>query len=160
MFRDLEREQEVLTGLAAHRSFGADPDVLNRDLVINGHQVTIVGVAPEGFRGTTLGSRPDVYVSITLRGCALLASVASLAVVLLAVVGVYGLLRARALAARREMALRLALGADRSRIVLFGLRNPFWRLRRMLGERRTESGKAYRRAAERHKARRPEVSDD
>lgn len=39
-------------------------------------------------------------------------------------------------------------------------RNPFWRLRRMLGERRTESGKAYRRAAERHKARRPEVSDD
>ena len=30
--------------------------------------MTIVGVAPHGFDGTTLGTRPDVYVPITMRG--------------------------------------------------------------------------------------------
>ncbi len=129
MFRDLERDQEVLTGLAAHRSFGAnlafegstatgggvlisgsyfptlgvqpaagrllgpndDPaiggnavvvlghdywntrfagqsDVVGKNLVVNGNPLEIIGVAPPGFRGTTLGNRPQVYVPITLRG--------------------------------------------------------------------------------------------
>jgi predicted permease len=48
--------------------FGANPDVLNSTLVVNGHPLTIVGVAPRGFSGTTLGSRPHVFVPITLRG--------------------------------------------------------------------------------------------
>ncbi len=30
--------------------------------------MTIVGVAPRGFTGTTLGSRPQVYVPLTMRG--------------------------------------------------------------------------------------------
>lgn len=41
-----------------------------------------------------------------------------------------------------------------------GTRNPFWRLRRVLGERREESRKAYRRAAERRAARQVEPSDE
>jgi predicted permease len=129
MFRDLEREQTVLTGLAAHRSFGANlahagettngtgmlvsgsyfpvlglapavgrllgPGddravgespvvVLNHEywrrqfgerrsvegetMIVNGQTMTIVGVAPRGFDGTTLGDRPDVYLPITMRG--------------------------------------------------------------------------------------------
>src|SRR5688572_22580008 len=129
MFRDLERETKVLSGLAAHRGFstnlsyqgqtlngdgllvsgsyfptlglapalgrligpgddravgespvvvisydywttrfGADPSVLNKSLVANGHALTIVGVAPAGFHGTTLGSKPEIYVPITMRG--------------------------------------------------------------------------------------------
>ena len=129
MFRDLEREQTVFTGLAAHRSFGAnlatgdrtldgagmlvsgsyfpvlglrpalgrlfvpaddqnpgehpvvvlahrfwenqlgaDPDVLNRPIIVNGRTMTVVGVAPAGFEGTTLGSRPDVFVPLSMRG--------------------------------------------------------------------------------------------
>jgi len=129
MFRDLEREQTVFTGLAAHRvfsanlsfqgqtlagggmlvsgsyfptlgltpalgrlldpgddrvigqsavvvlshdywrrRFGGNPQVLNDTLIVNGQPLTIVGVAPAGFRGTTLGRRPEVFVPITLRG--------------------------------------------------------------------------------------------
>jgi predicted permease len=48
--------------------FGADPNVLNSTLIVNGQPLTIVGVAPRGFSGTTLGSRPQVFVPITLRG--------------------------------------------------------------------------------------------
>jgi predicted permease len=47
---------------------GADPDVLNRTIVVNGQSMTIVGVAPRGFDGTTLGARPQVFVPITMRG--------------------------------------------------------------------------------------------
>lgn len=47
---------------------GGDPGVLNQTLVINGHPMTIVGVAVRGFEGTTLGARPDVFVPITMRG--------------------------------------------------------------------------------------------
>lgn len=30
--------------------------------------MTIVGVTPRGFEGTSLGSRPHVYVPLTMRG--------------------------------------------------------------------------------------------
>jgi predicted permease len=46
---------------------GADPGVLDRTIVVNGHLVTIIGVAPRGFDGTTLGSRPDVFVPLSMR---------------------------------------------------------------------------------------------
>jgi len=48
--------------------FGADPNALNKTLIVNGQPLTIVGVAPRGFDGTTLGASPDVYAPITLRG--------------------------------------------------------------------------------------------
>jgi predicted permease len=47
--------------------FGADPSVLNDTIVVNGQSLTIVGVAPRDFTGTTLGSTPQVFVPITLR---------------------------------------------------------------------------------------------
>jgi predicted permease len=47
--------------------FGADPAVLNRTIIVNGQTLTIVGVAARGFDGTTLGSRPSVFVPVTLR---------------------------------------------------------------------------------------------
>ncbi len=49
------------------RDFGASAEVVGERLVVNGEPLTVVGVAPEDFRGTTLGSHPDVYVPITLR---------------------------------------------------------------------------------------------
>ena len=129
MLRDLEREQTVFTGLAAHRAFGVsiaaegtravsgegvavngayfsvlqlapalgrligpedeprvneghvvvlaydywqnhfggDKDVLGKVLTINGQSMTVVGVAPEGFSGASLGSRPQVFVPLTMR---------------------------------------------------------------------------------------------
>jgi predicted permease len=129
MFRDLENAQTPFTGLAAHRSFGANlsyrrqtlsgdgmfvsgsyfqvlglrpalgrligpaddkapgespvvvlshaywrtrfdasPTVINDTIIVNGHSMTIVGVAPPGFDGTTLGTKPQLYAPITMRG--------------------------------------------------------------------------------------------
>jgi predicted permease len=47
--------------------FGERRDVLNQTLIVNGQPMTIVGVAPRGFEGTTLGSLPQVFVPITMR---------------------------------------------------------------------------------------------
>jgi predicted permease len=47
---------------------GADPNVLNSTIFVNGHPLTVVGVAPKGFDGTTLGSRARVFVPLTMRG--------------------------------------------------------------------------------------------
>jgi hypothetical protein len=38
--------------------FGLNPAVLNDSLIVNGQSLTVVGVAPRGFTGTTLGSDP------------------------------------------------------------------------------------------------------
>ncbi len=128
MFRDLEREQKTLAGIAGHRLFGVSltvgdepttgmgswvtggyfptlgikpalgrllgpadnepgadnmvavishafwrerfgesPDALGKVLRINGRSFTVVGVAPEGFEGTTLGARPLLYVPVQSR---------------------------------------------------------------------------------------------
>ncbi len=48
--------------------FEASPAVLNETLIVNGQSMTIVGVAPAGFEGTTLGAIPQVYVPITMNG--------------------------------------------------------------------------------------------
>ena len=47
---------------------GSDPGAVGGIIVVNGTPLTIVGVAPRGFRGTTLGVQPRVYVPITMRG--------------------------------------------------------------------------------------------
>lgn len=128
MFRDLEKASTGLSGLAAHRLFGAniafgdqtmntqaelvsgsyfpalqlrpavgrlfgpsddqtiggdnlavlsyaywqahlggDRGVIGKPIVINGQTMTIVGVAPAGFDGTTLGAQPAAWVPITMR---------------------------------------------------------------------------------------------
>jgi len=46
---------------------GGDPSVINQPIVVNGQSLTIIGVAPRGFEGTTLGNRPTVYVPITMK---------------------------------------------------------------------------------------------
>ena len=47
--------------------FELNPNVLNQTLVVNGQAMTIVGVTPRGFQGTTLGEEPDIFVPITMR---------------------------------------------------------------------------------------------
>src|SRR5947207_14090659 len=46
---------------------GGDRSVLNTTMIANGQQLTVIGVAPAGFEGTTLGSRPDLFVPMTMR---------------------------------------------------------------------------------------------
>ncbi|MGE5101533.1 MAG: ABC transporter permease [Deltaproteobacteria bacterium] len=49
-------------------TLGANPAVLGKQITVNGQSLTIVGVAPRGFSGTTLGVRPDVFVPISMAG--------------------------------------------------------------------------------------------
>ena len=46
----------------------ADPSVLGQAIMVGGVSMTIVGVGPAGFEGTTLGSRPKVFIPLTMRG--------------------------------------------------------------------------------------------
>ncbi len=46
---------------------GGDPGVIGKPIVVNGATMTIVGVAPDGFTGTTLGAQPSVFVPISMR---------------------------------------------------------------------------------------------
>jgi predicted permease len=47
--------------------FAMSPAILGETLIVNGVPMTIVGVAPEGFNGTTLGTMAQVFVPISMR---------------------------------------------------------------------------------------------
>jgi predicted permease len=47
-------------------AFAADPAVVGKTLVVSGQTLTIVGVAPRGFVGTTPGESPNVFAPLTL----------------------------------------------------------------------------------------------
>lgn len=46
---------------------GSRSEVLNQPIRVNGRLLTIIGIAPEGFTGTTLGQQPYVFVPLSLR---------------------------------------------------------------------------------------------
>jgi predicted permease len=58
----------VLTHGFWMRRFGGDPSVLNGTLVVNGHPLTIVGVAAPGFNGLQVGRNADVLVPLMMKG--------------------------------------------------------------------------------------------
>jgi predicted permease len=46
---------------------GSSPGVLGQTMIMNGKSMTVIGVAPRGFEGTTLGISPKVFVPISMR---------------------------------------------------------------------------------------------
>ncbi len=44
------------------RRFAADPNVVGQTILLNGRRFTIIGVAPEGFTGTELLFKPELFV--------------------------------------------------------------------------------------------------
>jgi predicted permease len=49
------------------RRFGGDPSALNRSIDVNGHPMTIVGVAQRGFQGLSLMSPADLFVPLMMK---------------------------------------------------------------------------------------------
>jgi predicted permease len=48
------------------RHFGGDPNVLNKTLLVNNVEMTIVGVSRDGFTGIQVGQTPDVFVPMAM----------------------------------------------------------------------------------------------
>ncbi len=48
-------------------AFGGDRDVVGQTVRLNGRNFTIIGVAPDGFRGTFLESRPAVFAPMMMQ---------------------------------------------------------------------------------------------
>jgi hypothetical protein len=49
------------------RRFAGDPSVLNQSITVNGHPMTIVGVAGPGFSGLQVGTSTDVMVPLMMK---------------------------------------------------------------------------------------------
>ncbi len=49
------------------RRFAGDPDIVGKDLIINGHGFKIIGVAPQGFVGSELIFMPELWVPMTMQ---------------------------------------------------------------------------------------------
>ncbi len=50
-----------------HGRFNGEAWVVGRNVLLNGHRFTIVGVTPEGFNGAQLGALRDVYVPMMMQ---------------------------------------------------------------------------------------------
>ncbi|HYY98875.1 MAG TPA: ABC transporter permease [Pyrinomonadaceae bacterium] len=49
------------------RRFGADPSVVGKDILLNGHPFRVVGVMPEGFSGAEVIYTPEVWLPMTMQ---------------------------------------------------------------------------------------------
>jgi predicted permease len=58
----------VLSHTFWEERMGSDPAVVGQPIIVNGQSMTILGVAPADFMSTTLGTRPHVFVPLTMRG--------------------------------------------------------------------------------------------
>jgi putative ABC transport system permease protein len=48
-------------------AFGGSRDVIGRTLRVNGQALTVIGVAPQSFTGTTIGVRPAVFAPLSMQ---------------------------------------------------------------------------------------------
>ena len=49
------------------RRFGARTDIINKTISLNGVPMTVLGVAPAGFRGVEVGTNADVFVPVMMK---------------------------------------------------------------------------------------------
>jgi predicted permease len=50
------------------RRFGGDPQIIGHPITLNGTPYTVIGVAPERFRGLHVGESPDITVPLSMSG--------------------------------------------------------------------------------------------
>jgi putative ABC transport system permease protein len=58
----------VLSHAYWERHFGGDAGVLNQTILVNNTEMTIVGVAQDGFTGIQVGKMPDIFAPMTMKG--------------------------------------------------------------------------------------------
>jgi predicted permease len=49
------------------RSFGGDPGIVNRKIVLNKHSYVVIGVTPPQFYGIDVSTRADLYVPLSMK---------------------------------------------------------------------------------------------
>ncbi|HKD14496.1 MAG TPA: ABC transporter permease [Candidatus Angelobacter sp.] len=49
------------------RRFANNPEILNKQLTVNGAALTVVGVAQEGFSGVQIGETTDIFIPVTMK---------------------------------------------------------------------------------------------
>ncbi|MGE0130845.1 MAG: ABC transporter permease [Blastocatellales bacterium] len=49
------------------RSFGSAPDVIGKEVIVNGRRYTIIGVAPQGFLGTEIASASEFWFPLAMQ---------------------------------------------------------------------------------------------
>jgi macrolide transport system ATP-binding/permease protein len=47
--------------------FGGEPEIIGRDVIVNGRSYTIIGVAPQGFYGTEIIAAPDLWFPVAMQ---------------------------------------------------------------------------------------------
>jgi predicted permease len=57
----------VLSHAIWQQRFAGDPRIVGRTLTLNGHAYTVIGVAPRGFSGPTLGRAAEVWVPLAVQ---------------------------------------------------------------------------------------------
>lgn len=63
---ELEAAPSVVLSDACWRRLGADPSIVGRSILLDRSPVTVVGVAPAGFVGTSFLFKPDLWVPLAL----------------------------------------------------------------------------------------------
>jgi predicted permease len=56
----------VLSNTYWQRRFGGDPSIVGKQLILNGHSITVLGVTPPSFYGTELAANPDISVPMAM----------------------------------------------------------------------------------------------
>jgi hypothetical protein len=49
------------------RRFASDPSIVGKKLLIHGQAYVVIGVAPKGFRGETVGWNPDLFAPLAMQ---------------------------------------------------------------------------------------------
>ena len=52
----------VLSYESWQKRFGGDPGIVGKDVLLNNHQFKVIGIAPEGFKGTELVYTPEIWL--------------------------------------------------------------------------------------------------
>jgi len=56
----------VLSYDSWQRRFAGDPNLVGKDVLINNHQFRVIGIAPEGFKGTEFVYSPEIWLTASM----------------------------------------------------------------------------------------------